>query len=333
MKARWLIAISLALAACGSGTGAGPKLRVQVPPGTSFGEIADSLHARGVIGFEPAFKLYARVTGADAHVRPGTYGFRQGQSWGSIVSDLREGRLLTAKVVIPEGFSIVRIVPRIAAITGLDSAKIVAQLSDPAAPKKYNVPGPTMEGYLYPATYELPINAPLDTVLTQMVHAYHRIWTPARQARADTLHLSEREVITLASIVEKEAKQRAEQPVIASVYHNRLRLGYPLQADPTVQYALGAHRERLMYSDIRKVETNPYNTYQIKGLPPGPIGSPSDKAIDATLHPDSTNFLYFVARPDGTHIFTKSLDEHNRAKLQARRLWQQAEAAHDSATK
>lgn len=330
---RSLAVISCALGACGHGAGEGLKLHVQVAPGASFGQIADSLNARGVIGFEPAFKLYARLTGSDARVRPGTYGFKKGQSWKSIIADLRAGRLLTAKVVIPEGFSIVRIVPRIATITGLDSAKIVERLSDAATPKRYGVPGPTMEGYLYPATYELPLKAPLDTVLAHMVRAYHRIWTPARQSRADSIHMTEREVITLASIVEKEAKQRDELPVIASVYHNRLKIGYRLEADPTVQYALGTHRERLLYSDIRKVENNPYNTYQIKGLPPGPIGSPSDKAIDATLRPATTNFLYFVARPDGTHIFTTSLDEHNKAKLQSRRLRIQAESARDSTAK
>jgi len=327
-----MLVIGGLLAACGHGAGEGPELRVLVPPGATFGDVADSLSARGIIGFKPGFLVVARMTKSDRRIEAGTYGFRRDESWRRILSDLREGRVLTAKVVIPEGFSIVKIVPRIASITGLDSANVVRRLSDPNAPKRFGVPGPTLEGYLYPATYIFDVHAPIDTVLAHMVRAYHRVWNARRQARADSIQMSEREVITLASIVEKEAKLRDELPVIASVYHNRLKIGYRLEADPTVQYALGAHREKLMYSDIEKVEKNPYNTYEISGLPPGPIGSPSDKAIDATLYPATTDFLYFVARPDGTHIFTKSLAEHNQAKQKARVLRKQTEAAQTTTT-
>jgi UPF0755 protein len=197
-------------------------------------------------------------------------------------------------------------------------------------PARYTVPGPTLEGYLLPATYDFPLNVAVDTVIAHMVGAFHRVWTPERQKLADSVKLSERDVITLASIIEKEAKHRDELPVISSVYQNRLRIGIPLQADPTVQYALGIHRDRLLYRDIREVEDNPYNTYKIKGLPPGPIGSPSALAIDAVLRPANTKFLYFVARPDGSHLFTGSLQEHNRAKQQAKLEWQAAAKA-DSA--
>lgn len=310
----WLACV---VAACGGET-SGPTRHVQVPAGASFGQVADSLRARGIIQFEPAFRLYARLTGGDRRVRPGTYGFRRGESWKIILSDLREGRVVTAKVVIPEGWSTVGIAPRIAAITGVDSAAVLRLLLSDSLAARYGVPGPTLEGYLYPATYDFPLNVDADTVIARMVATYKRVWTDARQAKADSLELSEREVITLASIVEKEAKRREEMPLIASVYHNRLRIGIPLQADPTVQYALGTHRQRLLYSDIREVEKNPYNTYQIRGLPPGPIGSPSSMAIDATLQPAKTKHLYFVARADGSHVFTNSLADHNRAKRQVR---------------
>jgi UPF0755 protein len=323
------LVFTCALAACG-GAGSGPRLRVQVPPGASFGQIADSLHARAIVGFVPAFRLYARLTHSDARVKPGTYGFRRGQSWSSILADFRSGHVLTAKIVIPEGWSTTGIAPRIAAATGTDSLSILKKLLDPTLPAHYEVPGPTLEGYLLPATYDFPLNVAVDTVVAHMVGAFRRIWTPERQKLADSLKLSEREVVTLASIIEKEAKHRDELPVISSVYQNRLRIGIPLQADPTVQYALGIHRVRLLYRDIREVENNPYNTYKIKGLPPGPIGSPSARAIDAVLRPAKTKFLYFVARPDGSHLFTGSLAEHNRAKLLARMEWQRAAKA-DSA--
>jgi UPF0755 protein len=141
--------------------------------------------------------------------------------------------------------------------------------------------------------------------------------------------MSEREVVTLAAIVEKEAKVAAEMPAIAAVYHNRLRIGMALQADPTVQYALGVHRSRLLYAAIDSVADNPYNTYRHPGLPPGPIASPSRRAIEAVLYPAEGRYLYFVARPDGSHVFTSSLDEHNRAKAAAQR--ERAAAAADTA--
>jgi UPF0755 protein len=328
MILRRLLFLCLAfLTACGKGKGTGDKRPLQVPPGASFSEITDSLTQRGIVGNGTFFRLYARVNRADARVRPGTYAFRKNQSWKLILDDLREGRVMTAKVVVPEGFSVDKIAKRIAEVSKRDSAVILEMLADSAKARKLGVPGPTLEGYLYPATYDFPLGVNPDTVIARMVGVYKRYWTPARQARADSIQMSQREVITLASIVEKEAKRAHEMPTIASVYHNRLRIGYPLQADPTVQYALGSHRARLMYRDIRAARDNPYNTYVIKGLPPGPIGSPSERAIDATLRPAETKFLYFVARPDGSHIFTNSLQEHNRAKVMVRNMRARQNAA------
>jgi UPF0755 protein len=315
---RCLFLLLVLLAACGKGDGTGERLPVQVPVGASFSQITDTLEARGIIKNKTLFGLYARIKKADARVRPGTYGFRKDQAWSGILEDFRLGRVLTAKLVVPEGFSLDKIARRIAEVSKRDSAKVLDVLTAESSATKYKVPGPNLEGYLYPATYDFPIGVHLDTVIARMVSVYKRYWTPARQARADSIDMSEREVITLASIVEKEAKRAEEMPTIASVYHNRLRIKYPLQADPTVQYALGSHRARLLYRDIRAARDNPYNTYVIRGLPPGPIGSPSTRAIDATLYPAQTKFLYFVARPDGSHIFTNSLNEHNRAKAQVR---------------
>ena len=325
----WMTAAVL-VTAC-SGVPTGEPLRVRIPAGASLSQIADTLGAHGVIGKKPVFTLYARVTGRGKTLQPGTYGFRKRESWDRILEDLREGNTLKAKFVIPEGWSLDRIAARMARFTEGDSIKILDRLIDSAFVARYAVPGPTLEGYLYPATYEFPVDAPIDSLVARLVARYKQVWTPERRARADSIPMSEREVVTLASIVEKEAKRRAELPQIASVYRNRLRIGIPLQADPTVQYALGGHRQRLLYSDIRKAKDNPYNTYAIRGLPPGPIGVPSDAAIDAVLEPAVTKYLYFVAQPDGSHIFTTSLDEHNRAKRLARAAWDATEAARDTA--
>ena len=292
----------------------GEPLRVRVAPGATFSQVTDSLAARGIIPERKLFRLYARVRGGEASVQPGTYGFRKGEAWEKILTDLREGNILTARLVIPEAFSLDKIAARIAAITLADSATVLAFMTDTSVADRFRVPGPTLEGYLYPATYRIGVDLPLDTVLKTLVNRYRQVWTPERKARADSMGMSEREVIALASIVEKEAKRREEMPTIASVYHNRLRIGMKLDADPTVQYALGNHRARLLYRDIDSVTDHPYNTYRNRGLPPGPIGNPSTMGIDAVLNPADTKYLYFVARSDGSHVFTTSLTEHNRAK-------------------
>lgn len=308
----------MVLAACG-GEGEGEPVRVHVPRGASFSTVADSLDAHNIVGMSPLFRLYARATGAASRVKPGTYAFRRNTDWRRILADLQAGRVLTARITIPEGWDARNISPRVAAITGADADSVLAAIVDATRAEAFGVPGPTLEGYLYPATYTFPVDPPLDTVLAEMVERYKMVWTNERRAAADSIGMTERQVVTLASIVEKEARQADEMPVIAAVYHNRLRIGYPLQADPTVQYALGVHRERLLYAAIDSAADNPYNTYRHPGLPPGPIASPSDRAIDATLRPAQNDYLYFVARPDGSHIFTRSLEEHNRAKAAVQR--------------
>lgn len=311
---------ALTAGACGAGEGEGEPERIHVPVGASFSEVTDSLARHGIVRAPPLFKLYARMRNATGSVKPGTYAFRRGTSWSDIIEDLVTGRVQTARIVVPEAWDMRGIAPRIAAAMGFDEDSVLHIMFDSAYATQFGVPGPTLEGYLYPATYTLPLNAPLDTVIGRMVNAYRRVWTPERQALADSIGMSEREVVTLASIVEKEARQRDEMPRIAGVYHNRLRIGYRLDADPTVQYALGVHQQRLLYAHIDSVADHPYNTYRRYGLPPGPIGNPSTRGIDAVLEPERHDFLYFVARPDGSHIFTRSLADHNRARVEVRRL-------------
>ena len=313
------IFLSSLLAACG-GAGRGEPVRVHVPVGASFGEVTDSLAKYQIITAPVLFQVYARVRGASRGVKPGTYGFRRGTSWDRVLDDLNAGRVLTARLVIPEGWDLRGIAPRISEVTAVNAEKVLRVLFDTAVARRFSVPGPTLEGYLYPATYNFTIDTPLDTVISHLVAAYKRVWTPERRARAKEIGMSEREVVTLASIVEKEARQRAEMPTISAVYHNRLRIGYRLDADPTVQYALGEHQKRLLYKHIESVADHPYNTYRQYGLPPGPIASPSVLGIDAVLNPAEANYLYFVARPDGSHIFTRSLAEHNRAKAAIQRM-------------
>jgi len=196
-----VLAFTCVVAAC-SGTPSGEPMRVRVPAGASLSVVADTLAARGIIKTKPIFKLFARVTSGDAPIKPGTYGFRKGETWSGILSDLRAGRTLKDKFVIPEGWSLDKIAARLARFTQGDSVAILERLIDQASVQTFGVPGPTLEGYLYPATYELPVDAPVDSILRKLVARYKQVWTPERRARADSIGFDERQIVTLASIVE-----------------------------------------------------------------------------------------------------------------------------------
>jgi UPF0755 protein len=287
--------------------------------------VTDSLAAKRIVKWPSLFRHYARLRGLATRVKPGTYAFREGTGWDVALDALVAGRILTTKLVLPEGIGVRDVAERIAAIAGVSADSLAAALADTAAARRWDVPGPTLEGYLHPATYDVPVDAGAAALIELIVRTYKQVWTPERRARADSLRMSEREIVTLASIIEREAVHPEEMPLMSAVYHRRLRIGMRLQADPTVQYALGEHKARLLFADIERVKDHPYNTYTRAGLPPGPIAAASERAIEAALHPADLEYLYFVARPDGTHIFSRTLAEHNRAVAQARRLRREAE--------
>ncbi|MBW3629878.1 MAG: endolytic transglycosylase MltG [Gemmatimonadetes bacterium] len=291
-----------------------------MPPGSGLSTVTDTLAAREIVGWAAGFKAYARVRGTSRAIKPGIYEIQRGTEWGDILDKLVAGDVIEVALVVPEGWSSVQIAQRIAKTFNVPADTVEKMLLDTTFARRLDVPGPTLEGYLYPATYSFPITTRPRAVAGALVRRYKQVWTPQLRARADSLGLSEREVVTLASIVEKEAKQWGERDTIAAVYHNRLRIGMPLQADPTVQYALGAHQTRLLYSHIRDVRDHPYNTYTQRGLPPGPIASPSEGTIKAVLAPANVPFLYFVAEPNGSHVFTRTLAEHNAAKRRIQRM-------------
>jgi UPF0755 protein len=311
--------LGLALVGCAGPREDAPVHRVHVPAGAPFRAVADSLEAKEIVRSATLFRVYARFVGGAESVQAGTYEFREGERWSRVLDDLTAGRVVADRVVVPEGWDIQRIGPVVAEVVGQEPDSVIAFMLDTASAGRFQVPGPNLEGYLYPATYVIPPGTSLDAVIALMVRQYRRVWTPERRELADSAGLSEREVVTLASIVEKEARIRDEMPLMAAVFLNRLEIGYPLQADPTVQYALGEHQNRLLYAHIDQVADHPYNTYTQPGIPPGPIGSPSARAIDAILRPAQVNYLYFVARPDGSHVFNRNLEDHNRARSAIRR--------------
>jgi len=246
-------------------------------------------------------------------------------SWSVVLDALRGGKGIVHVVTIPEGFSIAQIAPLLVSKLKQPMDSIDAAVRDTALLHRLDIPTPTLEGYLFPDTYIFPDGASARAAVEAMVRRFEQIWKPEWTARLDTIHLSRNDVMALASIVETEAKLGPERPLIAAVYLNRLRTGMLLQADPTVQYALGKHVARVFYKDLEV--DSPYNTYKYKGLPPGPIASPGKLSIEAALYPANTPFVYFVAFPDGHHEFRTDLAGHEQAKLEARKAWNSVDAA------
>ncbi len=320
-----VLALLIFLGGCAPAPPADP-VQFTVPAGAGFKQVTDTLAAHGLVRAPLIFRAYARIRGEDTSVRAGRYEVPSGTGWGPLLDQLVAGRVITEPLTIPEGFTLRQIADRLARYTQTEPESVHAELLRDDAHELWEVPGPGLEGYLFPDTYLFAPGVPLDRVLRSMVERYRAVWTEERRARAESIGMSEHEVMTLASIVQAEAAHLSEMPTIAGVFHNRLRIGMPLQADPTVQYALGERRSRLLYADIDSVADDPYNTYTRAGLPPGPIGAAGEHAIEAVLSPAAVGYLYFVARPDGTHIFTSSLEEHNRARVEARREWDALEA-------
>jgi UPF0755 protein len=310
MKRVVLAALAAAmLSGCGSPEGA--PIRVIVPKGASFSAATDSLDRAGLVSSPVLFKLYAQINGKDRNIKPGTYLIKRGTPWGEIVAAMHGGKGLVNTVTIPEGFTIAQIVPVLAEALSVPADSVMAAMSDTAVLSRLQIPVKTPEGYLFPDTYAFPDGTrPRDAVL-EMVKGFEREWKPEWTSRLGGLGMTRHQIVTLASIVEREAKIAKERPIIAAVYLNRLKFNMPLQADPTVQYARGSHTARVLLKDLEI--DSPYNTYKYPGLPPGPIASPGGASLEAALFPADVPFLYFVAAPDGHHEFRRTLDEHNAA--------------------
>ncbi len=310
-----LLSAALALSACA--TDDATTARVVVPAGASVRVAADSLAGAGVIRSPRLFRTYAWLRGGDRRIRAGTYEFRRGASWGTVLGMLRAGRGIVTTVTIPEGFALSQIEPLLAERLDVPVDSVQAAASDTALLARLDLPTPTLEGYLFPDTYTFPQGTSAREAVTEMERRFEHVWKSAWTARLDSIGMSRNDVMTLASIVEKEAKLPEERPVIAAVYMNRLKAGMLLQADPTVQYSLPAHEARVRYKDL-KVKS-PYNTYRHPGLPPGPIASPGLASIEAALYPANVPYKYFVAAPDGHHEFRVDYKGHEAAVRQMRR--------------
>ena len=323
------LALCLLLAACGPKPDA-PHERIIVPKRASLKTVAESLAAHRIIASREPFLFKARLLGLfvgeyrglDRHLRPGRYDFPVGERTRTILSAMLNGRTDDDLFTVPEGYTIREMAEAAAQRLGMDTAAFLAAARESTLRASLGIPADdhTLEGYLFPETYRVVFGASAEQLVAQMVQEFQAQWDTAWDGRARQLGLTRHQVITLASIVEAEARRHAERQLIAGVYYNRLTRKHPmkLEADPTVIYALGRHVNRVMLRDLQV--KSPYNTYLHTGLPPGPIDSPGRAAILAVLWPARHKFLFFVARPDGSHMFSETAAQHADSVRVARRL-------------
>jgi len=310
-------ASAVVVSGVGCGSSGSSTVRVVIPSGSSFTAAVDSLARARVVGSPRLFRLYASMRHRDRDLKAGTYAFDRGASWNTVLDALTRGKGLVHTVTIPEGFALSSIAPLLARALSVPPESVMAAASDSELRRRLDVPTPTLEGYLFPDTYTFAEGTAPERAVDMLVARFEQVWKPEWTGRLQELAMSRHDVVTLASIVEKEARLPQERPVISAVYHNRLKRGMLLQADPTVQYALGRHVDRVLYRDL-EVDSR-YNTYKHAGLPPGPIASPGAASIEAALYPANVPYLYFVAHPDGHHEFRETFAEHTEARAQIRR--------------
>ncbi|HET6779453.1 MAG TPA: endolytic transglycosylase MltG [Gemmatimonadales bacterium] len=309
----------LSIPACSSSS---KPARVILPPGATFAAVTDSLAAHGVVTNRRWFKLLARLRGVDRSVHAGVYEFPAGTSPWTALGMLAQGKKAALRFTVPEGLTIQEVAALAAERLGIPEKSFIAAARDSvAASRLLGMAVPSFEGFLRPETYILPADINAKELVRLMAEGFRTAWRPQWDARLDSLNLSRLELVTLASIVEGEARADDERETIAGVYRNRLRIGMALQADPTVQYAIslkrGRRKSRLFQKDYQF--KSPYNTYLNPGLPPGPVNSPSRRSLEASLYPADVRYLYFVAGPDGRHVFSRTYSEHLRAIRQIRK--------------
>jgi UPF0755 protein len=316
---KWgIIAAALLAAACNA---PGAVERVPIPPGSTVRAAADSLAAHGVIRSTTWFRLRARVAGVSRSMRAGIYELARGAGTTAALRALRNGRVMDLPVTLPVGGTIFDLAHSAHDELGLSADSVIAAAHDTALLARYAITGPSAEGWLLPETFNFGGFDGARAVVARFAAARRDKWDSSWTREAAAQGFDRATLLTLASIVEAEASDSVERPLIAAVYRNRLRLRMPLQADPTIEYAYllrdGQRKGRLYNGDYQM--DSPWNTYQHAGLPPGPIDNPSRAAILATLRPAAVSYLYFVAGPDGHTLFATTYAEQLRNIARVRR--------------
>lgn len=308
----------------GSSGSSDPLVRVVIPKGSTVRAAADSLARANVIVSTRLFRTFASTTGRARAIKPGAYQFARHTSYSLVLDALVNGRGVVHTVTIPEGFDIRDITPLLVKALSVTEDSVRAAVTDTAWKRRLNVPAPSLEGYLFPATYAFADGTTAREAVVEMLERFEAAWRPEWNQTLQDMAISRHDAMTMAAIVEKEAKKPEERAIISAVYWNRVKKGMRLQADPTVQYALPTHVDRVLFKDL-EVESK-YNTYKYAGLPPGPIASPGEAAILAAMTPAKVPYLYFVAADDGHHEFRTTFEEHEKAIAAIKRAKRAASA-------
>ena len=286
---------------------------VEIPSGASTTSIGRRLVEAGVIRDDLTFRLAMRWHGRGRSLKAGEYRFAEAATPAAVIDRLARGDVYLVPLTFPEGLTAEE-TAQVFAQSGLGTAEAFIEAArDPAAITAIDPDADTLEGYLFPDTYHLPRQVGADAMVARMVRRFQAVFDEDLRARAKATGLTVRQIMAIAALVEKETARGDERPLVAAVYRNRFRIGMPMQADPTVIYAL--KRAGRWNGNIRKSDLSfdsPYNTYRYAGLPPGPIASPGRASIVATIDPADVDYLYFVSRNDGSHAFAATLPEHNR---------------------
>lgn len=293
-------------------SGSGRNIQIlEFGKGQSLKKFASVLEEHKIITNAGLFTLYARLRGDDGRVKAGYYQFSDAMTPAEVLRRMVAGEVYAMRFAVPEGYSIYQIAELLAGRRLFDKEAFLKECFSRPLLLELGINGKSVEGYLYPSTYDITPNMAAADLIRLMAGQFEKIYARDFAAQATRGRLSKREIITLASMIEKEAVRPEEKPIIASVFLNRLRRRMPLQSDPTTIYGVRAFAGNITKQDL--THATPFNTYLINGLPPGPIGNPGSGAIEAALKPAVTRYLYFVAKKDGTHYFSTALEEHNAA--------------------
>jgi UPF0755 protein len=291
---------------------AGQDVIVTIPKGASLSQVGTILQERGVISSRILFKLVALIRGEQRNIKAGDYALKSGSDAGEVLDLLISGKTLMFSITVPEGYNLFQIADLFQQWGIMSRDDFVATAQDPTFLKDLGVEGSSLEGYLFPDTYFLRPSEKSSgqLVIRMMVQRFRDVYDKYARATADENGWTTLQVLTLASLIEKEAKAH-EHPLVSAVFHNRLRRKMRLQSDPTVIYGIKPMGSKITRADLDR--KHPYNTYQNLGLPPGPIANPGKESIIAAVKPaEDVNYLYFVSKNDGSHQFSNTLDEHNQ---------------------
>lgn len=284
---------------------------VIVQSGQKFRTISELLHKKGMISYPLKFRLFARIKGYDNRIKAGEYLLSSAMTPGKILEIMVDGKVRLHRLTIPEGYNLRQIAQAVETAGFGTEADFLKVATDPEFVLAAGIEAQTLEGYLFPDTYYFPLGAKPKEIISAMMKRFRSAFRPEWKERAKNLELTVHQVVTLASMIEKETGVASERALISSVFHNRMKQNMRLESDPTVIYGIEDFDGNITRKDL--AHPTPYNTYTIKGLPPGPISNSGIEAIEAALYPANTKYLYFVSRKDRTHQFSTNFKDHNLA--------------------